>query len=79
VYGSALNYVNYFAQLGGFTTFLEVMKECNTRMPEVKAEEGKPSSREKELIPFDSLGEFTSAFSNCGALMSETFATNFVD
>ena len=34
--------------------------------------------KEKELMPLELLGDLTGAFLNCGALLSESFAANFV-
>lgn len=31
VFGHALNFVNYFAELGGFTALLTLLRECNLR------------------------------------------------
>jgi hypothetical protein len=78
--------LNYFAELGGFTAFLHLLREGNEREPDEpeeakdakEAKEPPVSRREKELMPLEFLADLTGAFVNCGALMSEEFAASFV-
>lgn len=81
VFGSALNLLNYFAELGGFTSLLLVLREGNERLPE-KPEGSKEKGEkpvEKELLPLELVGDLTGAFVNCGALMADDFSVGFVD
>jgi hypothetical protein len=69
--------LNYFAELGGFTALLHLLREGNERLPEEP--DGKESQQpSKELLPLEFIGDLTGAFINCGLLMSGEYAANFV-
>lgn len=79
VYGQALNFLNYFAELGGFTALLALLREGNQREPaEPEVKDVKEKQPSKELLPLDFVGDLTGAFVNCGLLMSENFSESFV-
>lgn len=77
VFGHALNFLDYFAELGGFTALLALLRAGNTRTEE-PSDDAEASKVQKELMPLELLGDLTGAFLNCGALLSESFAANFV-
>jgi ubiquitin carboxyl-terminal hydrolase 9/24 len=77
VFGHALNFLNYFAELGGFAALLALLRAGNLR-PEEPVDDAEGSKVQKELMPLDLLSELTGAFSNCRALLSESFAKRFV-
>ena len=58
VFGQALNFLNYFAELGGFANLLQLLREGNERPPEEPEESkgGKQGKVEKELLPLEFLG-----------------------
>lgn len=76
VYGHALNFLDYFAELGGFTALLALLRVGNARTE--AASDGTEPKIQKELMPLELLSDLTGAFLNCGALFSESFATQFV-
>lgn len=77
VFGHALNFLDYFAELGGFSALLALLRAGNTRAEE-PSDDAEASKVQKELMPLELLGDLTGAFLNCGALLSESFAANFV-
>lgn len=77
VFGSALNFLDYFNDNGGFTAFMNLLKIGNARPTD--EEMADKSKAEYELIPLETLGDLTSAFLNCGSLMKEEFAKDFVN
>ena len=80
VYGQALNFLNYFAEIGGFKALIELLRDGNTRAePVEKDPKNVKNEVQKELMPLDLLADLTRGFLNCGALMSETFAKSFVE
>jgi len=78
VYGQALNFLNYFAEAGGFDALLTLLRAGNTRPPEKPDADKKEEKVESELLPLDLLGELTSPFLRCVPLMSKPFASSFV-
>lgn len=73
VFGSALNFLNYFNDQGGFAAFSELLKIGNARPTDEEIAADK-SKAEYELIPLETIGDLTNAFLNCRALMKEQFA-----
>ena len=78
VFGQALNFLDYFHELGGFTAFLNLFRIGNARPSDEQIAADK-SLAKYELIPLESLGDLTNAFLNCGALLKDEFTVNFVN
>lgn len=80
VFGSALNLLNYFNKLGGFTALLHLLRVGNERGPEQEntSKDADTKVVERELLPLDFVSELTGAFCNCAALFTEDFAASFV-
>ena len=70
VFGSALNFLNYFNQLDGFTILMNLIKAGNYRPTEEEIKEDK-SKAEIEMIPLETFVELTNSFLNCGPLMND--------
>ena len=67
VFGQALNFLNYFAEIGGFNALIKAIEEGN-----------KVKNESDEMMPLELLGDLTGAFVNCGALLHDEFAASFV-
>ncbi|CDW78729.1 UNKNOWN [Stylonychia lemnae] len=63
-YGQFMNFINYFAELGGFDAIIDYLKV------------GSETSEDK--IPLDIITMMTSPFKNCNEIFSPTFAQKFV-
>lgn len=80
VHGQALNFLNYFAEIGGFKALIELLRDGNTRAePAEEDPKNVKNEVQKELMPLELLTDLTRGFLNCGALMNETFAKSFVE
>jgi hypothetical protein len=65
--------MNYFAELGGFDSFVELLRKGCERPAEEPSKNKNDSAKEpeKELLPLEYFGPLFSAFYNSGALLSE--------
>ena len=70
VFGSALNFLNYFNELDGFTILMNLIKAGNYRATDEEIKEDK-SKGEIEMIPLETFVELTGSFLNCAPLMNE--------
>lgn len=59
-----MNFINYFAEIGGFDAIIDFLKVGN---------EG------EEKIPLEMISQMTSPFRNCNTIFAPTFATQFVN
>lgn len=63
VYGQFMNFINYFAQFGGFDAIIDFLKLGN---------------EQEEKIPLELISLVTSPFRNCNSIFAPTFAQQFV-
>lgn len=63
IFGQFINFVNYFAQIGGFDSIIEYLKA---------------GSQAEERIPIEMISLISSAFKNCNQIFSEEFAKHFI-
>ena len=59
-----MNFLNYFAQFGGFDAIIDFLKQGNDQ---------------DEKIPLEIISFITAPFKNCNAIFAPTFAKQFVD
>lgn len=79
IYGQPQNFLNYFAEIGGFEALIALLKAGNERSPNTEDKDNQKDKKpEKELMPLEFLGDLTGAFLNSRQLMSEEFASKFV-
>lgn len=64
VYGQFHNFVNYFAEIGGFEAIIDFLKY--------------ETENQDDKIPLDMITLLTLPFRNCNEIFSPTFAQNFV-
>jgi hypothetical protein len=64
VYGQFINFINAFADMGGFDAIVDFLK-FETDNPD-------------EKIPLEMFSLMTNPFRNCNDIFSPTFATHFV-
>ncbi len=64
VFGQFINFVNYFAELGGFDAILDILKQGN--------------DTDDNKAPLDLVSIMTAPFKNCNLIFSATFTEHFV-
>ena len=65
VFGSLVNFVNYFAQIGGFDAIIDVLRYGT-------------GNDNEEKLPLDLVSMLTLPFRNCNSILSPTFSQSFV-
>mmetsp|Transcript_49154 Transcript_49154/g.36209 ORF Transcript_49154/g.36209 Transcript_49154/m.36209 type:complete len:127 (+) Transcript_49154:2-382(+) len=65
VFGQFINFVNYFAEFGGFDAIIDILRH------------GTDGGEDK--VPLDIVSNITAPFRNCLHIFSPTFAQHFVN
>ena len=78
VFGQAINFLNYFAEIAGFDAYFQLLQVGNSRPPEKSDSDKKDDKGESAYLPLDFLAYLTSPFLRCAPLMDKKFAWQFV-